>query len=59
MRRSLRGLEREGFRYVFELSSLEDVDAVTIKGGTGLGFMHHIYHRARISRKAVIPSSLP
>ena len=31
MRRSLRGLEREGFRYVFKLSSPEDVDAVTIE----------------------------
>ena len=30
MRRSLRGLEREGFRYVFKLSSPEEVDAVTI-----------------------------
>ena len=31
MRRSLRGLEREGFRYVFKLSSPEDVDAVSIE----------------------------
>jgi len=31
MRRSLRGLEREGFRYVFKLSSPEEVDAVTIE----------------------------
>ena len=31
MRRSLRGLEREGFRYVFKLSSSEEVDAVTIE----------------------------
>ncbi|HWA96380.1 MAG TPA: polynucleotide kinase-phosphatase [Terracidiphilus sp.] len=31
MRRSLRGLEREGFRYVFKLSSPEDVDDVTIE----------------------------
>jgi protein phosphatase len=31
MRRSLRGLEREGFRYVFKLSSAEEVDAVTIE----------------------------
>src|SRR5215813_1208712 len=31
MRRSLRGLEREGFRYVFRLSSLEDVDLATIE----------------------------
>jgi protein phosphatase len=31
MRRSLRGLEREGFRYVFKLSSQDEVDAVTIE----------------------------
>jgi protein phosphatase len=31
MRRSLRGLEREGFRYVHKLSSTEEVDAVTIE----------------------------
>src|SRR5580658_2238263 len=31
MRRSLRGLEREGFRYVFKLSSPEEVDAATIE----------------------------
>lgn len=31
MRRSLRGLEREGFRYVFKVSSPEEVDAVTIE----------------------------
>jgi protein phosphatase len=31
MRRSLRGLEREGFRYVFKLSSPDEVDAVTIE----------------------------
>jgi protein phosphatase len=31
MRRSLRGLEREGFRHVFKLSSAEEVDAVTIE----------------------------
>ena len=31
MRRSLRGLEREGFRYVFKLASPEEVDAVTIE----------------------------
>lgn len=31
MRRSLRGLEREGFRYVFKLCSPEEVDAVTIE----------------------------
>ena len=31
MRRSLRGLEREGFRHVFKLSSPEEVDAVTIE----------------------------
>ena len=31
MRRSLRGLEREGFRYVFKLSSPEEVDAITIE----------------------------
>lgn len=31
MRRSLRGLEREGFRYVFKLSSPEEVDAVSIE----------------------------
>jgi len=31
MRRSLRGLEREGFRYVFKLSSPEEVDAVTVE----------------------------
>lgn len=31
MRCSLRGLEREGFRYVFRLSSPEEVDAVTIE----------------------------
>src|SRR6185312_6264118 len=30
MRRSLRGLRREGFRYVFTLSSPEEVDAATI-----------------------------
>ena len=31
LRRSLRGLEREGFRYVFRLSSPEEVDEVTIE----------------------------
>jgi protein phosphatase len=31
MRRSLRGLEREGFRYVFKLSSPEEVDAVSME----------------------------
>lgn len=31
LRRSLRGLEREGFRQVFVLSSPEEVDAVTIE----------------------------
>ncbi|HUO15198.1 MAG TPA: polynucleotide kinase-phosphatase [Verrucomicrobiae bacterium] len=31
MRRSLRGLEREGFGYVFKLSSPEEVDAVRIE----------------------------
>ncbi|HEY2470017.1 MAG TPA: polynucleotide kinase-phosphatase [Terracidiphilus sp.] len=31
MRRSLRGLEREGFRYVFKLSSPEEVELVTIE----------------------------
>jgi protein phosphatase len=31
MRRSLRGLEREGFRYVHKLSSSEEVEAVTIE----------------------------
>jgi protein phosphatase len=30
LRRSLRGLEREGFRHVFVLDSAEEVDAVTI-----------------------------
>jgi protein phosphatase len=30
MRRGLRGLEREGFRHIFKLSSLEDVDGATI-----------------------------
>lgn len=31
MRRSLRGLEREGFRHIFKLTSPEEVDAVTIE----------------------------
>lgn len=31
LRRSLRGLEREGFRHVFLLESVEQVDAVTIE----------------------------
>ena len=31
MRRSLRGLEREGFRYIFKLTSLEEVDSATIE----------------------------
>ncbi|MGN6385306.1 MAG: polynucleotide kinase-phosphatase [Verrucomicrobiota bacterium] len=31
LRRSLRGLEREGFRHVFVLESAEEVDAVTIE----------------------------
>ncbi len=31
MRRSLRGLEREGFRYVFKLSTPEEADEVTIE----------------------------
>ncbi len=31
LRRSLRGLEREGIRHVFKLSSPEEVDAVTIE----------------------------
>lgn len=31
LRRSLRGLEREGFRHVFVLESAEQVDAVTIQ----------------------------
>jgi protein phosphatase len=31
MRRSLRGLEREGFRYIYKLSSPEEIDAVTME----------------------------
>lgn len=31
LRRSLRGLKREGFRYVFELDSPETIDSVTIE----------------------------
>lgn len=31
LRRSLRGLKREGFRYVFVLNSPEDVEAVTVE----------------------------
>ena len=31
LRRSLRGLEREGFRYVHKLSSPEEIEAVTIE----------------------------
>src|SRR5882724_1932825 len=31
LRKSLRGLEREGIRYVFRLSSVEEVDAATIE----------------------------
>ncbi len=31
LRRSLRGLEREGFRYVYILNSLEDIEAVEIE----------------------------
>src|ERR1019366_10599720 len=31
MRRSLRGLEREGFRHVFTLSSPEEIESVTIE----------------------------
>jgi protein phosphatase len=31
MRRSLRGLEREGFRHIFKLTSPEDAEAVTIE----------------------------
>jgi protein phosphatase len=31
LRRSLRGLEREGFRHVFRLSSLDEIDAAVIK----------------------------
>jgi protein phosphatase len=31
LRRSLRGLEREGFRYVHKLSSAEEIEAVTIE----------------------------
>jgi protein phosphatase len=31
LKRSLRGLKREGFRYVFELNSIEEVDSVTIE----------------------------
>src|SRR6266851_8365152 len=31
LRRSLRGLEREGFRHVFMLSSPEEVDAVSVE----------------------------
>ena len=31
MRRSLRGLEREGFRYVFKLSTPEEVEAVAVE----------------------------
>ena len=31
MRRSLRGLEREGFRHIFKLSSADEVDAVTVE----------------------------
>ena len=31
MRRSLRGLEREGFQHVFTLSSVEEVDSATIE----------------------------
>jgi protein phosphatase len=31
LRKSMRGLEREGIRHVFKLSSVEDVDSVTIE----------------------------
>jgi protein phosphatase len=31
LRRSMRGLSREGFRYIYELSSLEEVEAATIE----------------------------
>ena len=31
LRRSLRGLEREGIRYVFKLSTVEEVDSATIE----------------------------
>jgi len=31
LRRSLRGLKREGFRYIFELSTTEEIDSVTIE----------------------------
>jgi protein phosphatase len=31
MRRSLRGLEREGFRHIFKVSSADEVDAVTVE----------------------------
>src|SRR5208337_480981 len=31
LRRSLRGLEREGFRYVHKLSSPDEIEAVTIE----------------------------
>jgi len=31
LRRSMRGLEREGIRHIFKLSSLEEVDAATIE----------------------------
>lgn len=31
MRRSLRGLEREGFRHIFKLSSADEVNAVTVE----------------------------
>jgi protein phosphatase len=31
LRRSLRGLKREGFRHIFELESVEEIDAITIE----------------------------
>ena len=31
MRRNLRGLEREGFRHIFRLSSVEEIDAATVE----------------------------
>lgn len=31
LRKSIRGLEREGFRHIFEMKSLEEVEAVTVE----------------------------
>ena len=57
LRRSMRGLRREGFRYIYVLDSPEDVEAASIERATVLdqpparnGALRHHRRRARVFR---------